>query len=58
MCGVVQAKVNDYPLVGRAALQEGINQVLRQVAQEEVTHACSRFRPRLEGIMQAGGGHE
>ena len=51
MCGVVQAKVNYHPLVGRSALQESISQVLRQMEQEEVARACSRFRPRLEGII-------
>ena len=57
MCGAVQAKVNDHPLVGRVALQERISQVMRQMEQQEVARACSRFRLRLEGIIQAGGGY-
>ena len=55
--GAVQAKVNDHPLGGRVALQEKIRQVMRQMEEEEVARACSRFRPRLEGIIQAGGGY-
>ena len=54
---MVQAKVNDHPLVGRVALQETITQGLRQMEQEEVACACSRFHPRLEGIIRANGGH-
>ena len=55
--GAVQTKVNDHRLVGRVALQERIRQVMRQMEHEEVARACSRFRPRLEGIIQAGGGY-
>ena len=57
MWGVVQEKVNDHPLVGRVALQVRVSQVMRQMEHEEVARACSRFRPRLEGIIQAGGGY-
>ena len=57
MCGAVQPKVNDHPLVGLAALQERVRQVLRQMEQEEIARACSRFRPRLEGTIQARGGY-
>ena len=55
--GAVQAKVNDHPLVGRVALQERIRQVMCQMEHEEVARACSQFRPRFEGIIQAEGSY-
>ena len=55
--GAVQAKVNDHPLVDHVALQERIRKVTRKMVHEEVARACSRFRPRLEGIIQARGGY-
>ena len=48
--GVVQAKVNDHPLVGRVALQVRVSQMMRQMEHEDVARASSRFRPRVEGI--------
>ena len=57
--GAVQAKVNDHPLVDHVALQERIRKVTRKMVHEEVARgrASSRFRPRLECIIQAGGGY-
>ena len=55
--GVVQVKVNDHSLVGCVALQVRVSQVMCQMEHEEVERGCSRFRPRLEGITQAGGGY-
>ena len=55
--GAVQTKMNDHPLGSRVAQQETIRQVMRQMEQKEVARACSRFRPRLEGIIRTGGGY-
>ena len=55
--GAVQANVNDRPLVGRVALQEKISRAMGQMKHEVVARACGRFRPRLEGIIKAGGGY-
>ena len=53
MWGAV-VKVDDHPLVGHAALQERISQVVRQMEQEEVARACSRLRLRL-GVATGWG---
>ena len=55
--GAVQANVNDRPLVGRIALQEKISRMMGEMKHEVVLRACGRFRPRLERIINAGGGY-
>ena len=55
--GVVESKVNTHSLANRDYLKRKIQQVMNIMRKEEVARACARFRPRLESIVQAGGGY-
>ena len=55
--GVVESKVNRHALANRDALKRKIERVMAKMCKEEVARACARFRPRLESVVQGGGGY-
>ena len=54
---VVEGKVNEHPVPSRDALKRKITEVMKKMDQEEVARACACFRPRLEKVIDAEGGH-
>ena len=57
MWSVVEAKVNEHPVVNRDALKRKIAEGMKNMDEVEVARACACFRTRLEKIIEAEGGH-
>ena len=54
--GVVERQTNRHPHPNRDLLKSAISQEMKHMFQEHVIRACSRFRGRLEAVIEAEGG--
>ena len=55
--GVVEKEVNKHPHNTKFSLMEAIARAMEDINKDHLIKACSRFRTRIESVIEAEGGY-